>query len=153
MRPEWWERAVAAVIDGVLFAVPGFILQVVLIRLAFGDQTLMIAMAWLAILVSLAGYVVYKAWLESRPRQAAIGKMLLGLKVVTADGDRPSFRQSLVRTWPWWFLVLTGVEILLGLVAIAILIGTYLWTLVDGEGRGWHDRTAGCAVVTDTPTA
>ena len=111
----------------------------------------MIAMAWLAIVVSLAGYVLYKAWLESRPRQATLGKMLLGIKVVASDGERPDFRQGLLRTWPWWFLLFTGVEILLGLAAIAILIGTYVWTLLDKEGRGWHDRTAGCAVVTDAP--
>ena len=153
MRPEWWERAIAAVIDGAMFAVPGFLLQVVLIRVAFGDQALMIGMSWLAIALSLIGFVLYKSWMECRARQATVGKMLLGLKVVTAEGGRPTFRQGVLRTWPWWFLLLTGVEILFGLAAIAILIGTYLAGAVSRNGQGWHDLSGGCRVVADTPDA
>jgi uncharacterized RDD family membrane protein YckC len=152
VQPEWWERAVAAVIDGMMFAVPGFILQVVLIRVAFGNQTLMLGMAWLAIAASVLAFVLYKAWMESRRRQATLGKMLLGLKVVAADGGRPSFRQSVLRTWPWWFALLTGFEILLSLAALAVLLAAYLSALVAKDGRGWHDRAAGCRVVADGPT-
>lgn len=148
-RPEWWERAIAAVIDGVMFAVPGFILQVVLLRVAFGDQDLMLAMSWLAIALSVVAFVLYKAWMESRARQATVGKMLLGLKVETVDGARPSFRQALLRTWPWWFVLLTGVEILLSLAALVILIGAYLASLIPKDGRGWHDRSVQCVVVAD----
>ncbi|MEM9683693.1 MAG: RDD family protein [Pseudomonadota bacterium] len=149
VRPEWWERAVAAVIDGAMFAVPGFILQVVLIRVAFGDQNLMLAMSWLAIALSVVAFVLYKSWMESRPRQATVGKMLLGLKVVTADGTRPTFRQAVLRTWPWWFVLLTGVEILLSLAALVILIAAYLVSLLSRDGRGLHDRTVGCVVLAD----
>lgn len=148
--PEWWERAVAGVIDVAMFAVPGFLLQVVLIRLAFGDQTLMGVVAWLAIALTIGAFVLYKAWMESRPRQATVGKMLLGLKVVTADGGRPSFRQGVLRTWPWWFALLVGVEILLSLAAVAVLIAAYLASLLGRGGRGWHDKAAGCRVVVDT---
>lgn len=151
VQPEWWERAVAAVIDGVMFAVPGFILQVVLIRLAFGNQILMLGMAWLAIALSVVAFVLYKAWMESRSRQATLGKMLVGLKVTTVDGGRPGFWQSALRTWPWWFALLTGFEILFSLLALLILIAAYLAALISKNGQGWHDRTAGCLVVPDAP--
>lgn len=151
VRPEWWERAIASVIDGIMFAVPGFILQVVLIRLAFGNQELMVAMAWLGIALGVGTFVLYKAFMESRARQATFGKMLVGLKVVAAaDGGRPSFRQGFLRTWPWWFTLLAGFQILLSLGALAILVGAYAAALISKDNRGWHDRTAGCAVIADT---
>jgi uncharacterized RDD family membrane protein YckC len=52
-------------------------------------------MAYIAVLS--IGAWLYAAFSESSPRQATIGKRLMGLRVVTADGGRVSFGQATVR--------------------------------------------------------
>lgn len=49
------------------------------------------------ILVLAVGAWLYAAFAESSPRRATIGKRLMGLRVVTADGGRVSFGQATVR--------------------------------------------------------
>lgn len=49
------------------------------------------------ILVLTIGGWLYSAFAESSPRRATIGKRLMGLQVVTADGGRVSFGQATVR--------------------------------------------------------
>jgi len=57
-----------------------------------------------------------------------IGKRLLGLRVVGADREPPSFRQAAIR----WFAEIGFAPIGLGL----------LWVLWQAEKRGWHDFAA-----------
>ncbi len=65
---------------------------------------------------------------------ATIGKWLLGLRVVSPDGSRISIARALVR--------LVGYV----LSAVAVYVG-YLWVLVDGKRRAWHDMLAQTRVV------
>jgi uncharacterized RDD family membrane protein YckC len=57
-----------------------------------------------------------------------IGKRLLGLRVVGADRQPPSFRQAAIR----WFAAVGFAPIGLG----------FLWVLWQAEKRGWHDFAA-----------
>ena len=49
------------------------------------------------ILVLAIGGWLYCAFAESSPRRATLGKRVMGLQVVTADGGRVSFGQATVR--------------------------------------------------------
>lgn len=65
-----------------------------------------------------------------------IGKWLMGLKVVGADGYPPTIGRSLVR--------LIGY----GLSALALWVG-YVWVIIDDERQAWHDHLAKTWVVYD----
>lgn len=67
---------------------------------------------------------------------ATIGKWLLGLRVVGADGAPPTVLRSAIR--------FVGYAV----SAIVFFLG-YLWVLVDDERRAWHDDMAGTWVIYD----
>ncbi len=67
---------------------------------------------------------------------ATVGKWILGLRVVRADGYPPTFLRSLIRFIGYF------------LSAIVFFLG-FLWVLVDEEHRAWHDDLAGTWVVYD----
>lgn len=67
---------------------------------------------------------------------ATVGKSLLGLRVVGADGFPPSIGRSIIRFIGY------------GLSAIVFFLG-FIWILFDNEHRGWHDELAGTWVIYD----
>ncbi len=67
---------------------------------------------------------------------ATIGKGLLGLRVVRADGYPPTIGRSFIRFIGY------------GLSAIVFFLG-YIWVLFDNEHRAWHDDLAGTWVIYD----
>lgn len=67
---------------------------------------------------------------------ATIGKWLLGLRVVRADGYPPTIGRSAIRFIGY------------GLSAIVFFLG-YIWVLFDEDRRAWHDDLAGTWVVYD----
>ncbi|MFW5708884.1 MAG: RDD family protein [Chloroflexota bacterium] len=62
------------------------------------------------------------------------GKMLMGLRITTANGSTLSFRRAVIR----FFLMV--------LIAGLVMIG-YAWVLIDRRRRGWHDILARTTVV------
>ena len=67
---------------------------------------------------------------------ATVGKWLIGLRIVGADGSPPTIGRSLIRFIGY------------GLSAIVFFLG-YIWVLFDDERRAWHDELAGTWVVYD----
>jgi uncharacterized RDD family membrane protein YckC len=67
---------------------------------------------------------------------ATIGKWLLGLRVVRADGYPPTIGRSAIRFIGY------------GLSAIVFFLG-YIWVLFDEDRRAWHDDLAGTWVIYD----
>jgi uncharacterized RDD family membrane protein YckC len=65
-----------------------------------------------------------------------IGKWLMGLKVVGANGRPPTIGRSLIRVIGY------------GLSAILFWAG-YLWVIIDDERQAWHDHMARTWVVYD----
>lgn len=63
-----------------------------------------------------------------------VGKAVLGLRVVTRDGQRLSLGRSLLRVAGY---VLSAIVFYLG----------FLWAIVDARQRAWHDHLAGTYVV------
>jgi uncharacterized RDD family membrane protein YckC len=65
-----------------------------------------------------------------------VGKWIMGLKVIGANGQPPTIRRSIIR--------LIGY----GLSAIAFWVG-YAWVIIDDERQAWHDHMAKTWVVYD----
>jgi uncharacterized RDD family membrane protein YckC len=70
-------------------------------------------------------------------RQATLGKMMLGVRIVAADSFQPlSRRQEIIRYFGYF------------LSALPVGAG-FFWILFDPKSRGWHDRLAGSVVIHD----
>jgi uncharacterized RDD family membrane protein YckC len=83
------------------------------------------------------GYLVwllYYALLESSPRQATLGKMVLSIKVTDMDGQRNSFWRAIARN-------------LAKLISGAILMIGYLLAAFTRRKQALHDMIADCLVV------
>ncbi len=101
----FWRRTWAGTIDVALEAtvalVVTYAVDKVLGRIgqALGYERWMSKMAagFAYILVLSIGAWLYCAFSESSPRQATIGKRIMGLRVVNADGSRISFGEATVR--------------------------------------------------------
>lgn len=63
------------------------------------------------------------------------GMMVLGLRVVAADGGAPGARRSVVRALGYW-------------ISAILLIG-FIWIAIDRQRQGFHDKLAGTYVVYD----
>ena len=67
----------------------------------------------------------------------SIGKRVMGLKVALPNGQRCTFKASLIRNVLW---VIPGVNLLMGLTGVSYLFR-------DSRGRHWGDRLADTRVV------
>ncbi|GBC81287.1 hypothetical protein HRbin10_00394 [bacterium HR10] len=70
-------------------------------------------------------------------RGQSVGMALVGIQIVRADGRPLSWGRSLLRHTLGY-----------GLAALPLGLG-FLWMLMDGQGRGWHDLLSGTRVVTE----
>ena len=106
--PEYagfWLRVWAGALDLVLEAggalVLTFAIDFVLRRfgrlLGISPFVSKVATGMAFILILAVGSWLYSAFMESSPWRATVGKRILGLQVVTADGDRIGFGQATVR--------------------------------------------------------
>ena len=101
----FWRRAAAGTIDVALEAtgalVVTFVIDFVLARaggmLGYERSISKFAAGMAYILVLTIGGWLYRAFAESSQHGATLGKRIMGLKVVTADGGKVSFGQATVR--------------------------------------------------------
>ena len=165
--PSVWRRILAYLVDyGLLFGVL-IALQLLLYRVGRGFpydwlETSMQIELWVWSSISFPAWL-YFALSESSPRQATLGKRLLGLRVTDLQGDRIGFGRALLRTviklLPW---ELTHLSLMLpvpmwwdpqptlrpGIVLVYVLLGTYLVTLFLNQRRqSVHDLVARTVVV------
>lgn len=153
--PQWWERLVAAVIDGVIFGVVYFILESIFRSIAVsmivsGSVFMGQIMMALSVLIYVALIVGYKAFFEGGQWQATPGKMVFGLKVVSEGGGKPDMRSVIMRTWPWWLYVVVALAWLISLtlagtlyfVILVVTIVVAASFFMAPVGRCLHDQTA-----------
>lgn len=128
----FWRRLAAYLIDGLIVGAASLVL-VVLLHLALGEMG-----SAFANVLSFVGTVAYFAYLESSEWQATVGKRVLGMRVVDADGYR-----------------LSGLHALGRYVSAAVnwlLLGFgYLVVAFHPEKRGLHDLIAQTRVVLEDP--
>jgi len=127
---------VDAIILNVVLIVPSFaggFLAAVLGRF-LGSDTAALAVFAVSWSVGLAVPLAYVLFFWTKKEGATPGKMALGIRVVSADGEPLTKGQSFVRY--------------LGYIPSGLVFGLgYLWMLWDTEKRCWHDRMANTRVV------
>ena len=136
----FWIRVVAYIVDGILlnivFGVLGVVMGVSLMPTSFSDMDSVDAFASMGQLqlVSLVVTWLYFALMESSARGATVGKMLVGLRVVTDQGNRLSFLHA------------TGRFFAKFISAFILCIGFIMVAFTDRK-RGLHDIIASTLVV------
>ena len=93
------------------------------------DTLAVIGTAVLSIGVSIGYPVLFWTLTGQTP-----GKMLMGLRVVTTDGDYLSLGKSILRYFGYF------------IAALPLYLG-FFWILVDDRRQGWQDKIAGTCVV------
>src|SRR5688500_7034650 len=121
-RASFGRRLVAAIVDGVIRAIPYLILWAIV-----GQE--------LAYALSLVIDIAYFTYLEGGPTGQTFGKKALDIRVIDfATGGPIGYGRGFIR---WLGRLLS---------AVACLIG-YLWLLWDKEKQAWHDKLANAVVV------
>jgi uncharacterized RDD family membrane protein YckC len=128
----FWIRFVAYLIDGILLSIVFGV-----VGSAFGIN--IFAPDWehydpTSNLISLVIGLLYFALLESSERGATVGKMAMGLRVVTSDGQRLSFMNAVGR---YFAKALSALIFCIGFIMIAF----------TERKRGLHDIIAGTLVI------
>ncbi len=121
MYAGFWKRFAAYLIDAVIIGIAGAIF-----RAAAGDAiggTLTTVIGW-----------VYFAVMESSEKQATLGKMALGIRVVDVDGNKISFARA------------TGRYFSKIISALILMIG-YIMAAFTAKKQALHDMIAGTLVV------
>lgn len=118
-------RFVALILDSIILSVAGGIIGAIFM-ISDGE----LGSTLLSFVIGLA----YKAGLEGSSKQATLGKMVLGIKVIGPDGGRISYGRALGRYFANF------------LSAITLGIG-YLMAAFTKEKRALHDFVAGTYVV------
>lgn len=130
----FWKRFGAAIIDGFILIVVGFIIGA-LIGLAhgFSTETSEHAGAWGNIIGIVVGWL-YFATMESSSKQGTLGKMALGIKVTDLSGNAISFGRATARHFS-------------KVISTILLLVGYLMIAFTARKQGLHDTIAGCLVV------
>jgi uncharacterized RDD family membrane protein YckC len=128
----FWIRLVAYIIDAILLSIAGGVVAAL-----FGVS--LMETDWERLnptlnLVSVAIAWLYFALLESSERGATVGKMAMGLRVVTSDGQRLSFMHA---TGRYFAKILSAIILCIGFIMIAF----------TDKKRGLHDMIAGTLVI------
>ena len=139
-------RLGALIIDGIIIQIVNFVLGFVVgLAVGFGgavgggesngSSPVSFAVSILLLLLQLGialGYYIYFIGAKGQ----TLGKMALGIKVVTVDGQQvPGYVKAFLREFVGKFL--SGIVIGLG----------YLWMLWDKKKQTWHDKIAGTVVI------
>ena len=145
---EWWRRAVAAVIDGLVVAGITLLVLSVLGLGVFADGEVGVFDVILTLFVGSALFAffafIYAPLIMSRTNGQTPGKMITGCRVVRADGRPVDFLWAAARE-----VLVKG--LLFGIAGsitggIANLVD-WLWPFVDGENRALHDFLVDSRVV------
>jgi uncharacterized RDD family membrane protein YckC len=130
-------RLLTALYDGLIIAVAGFflilVLGMLLVMLGLMDTGESQGFSILASISLVALSIIYyvTSWTASGQ---TLGKMIGGIKVISANGSPVSLGQALLRY--------------LGYVVSAAVISVgFLWVAFDGKRQGWHDKIARTYIV------
>jgi uncharacterized RDD family membrane protein YckC len=128
----FWIRLVAYIIDAILLTIVGGVVASIL-GFSMFESDLEHYDPEVNLISFLIGWL-YFALLESSERGATVGKMAMGLRVVTSDGQRLSFMNA---TGRYFAKILSAIILLIGFIMIAF----------TERKRGLHDMIAGTLVI------
>jgi uncharacterized RDD family membrane protein YckC len=134
---EWnyagfWIRFLAYFIDSILMGIVNIVILYAVVgidTLADPEEGALMSNA-LTILIPL----LYFTLMQSSSKQATLGKMAVGIKVVNADGETISFLQAIGRY-------------LSKIPSALILLGGFIWAGFDSKKQALHDKMAGTYVL------
>ncbi len=135
----FWRRCAAYVVDSIILSIGMFIvlgvLGVATTALISGDHAGMAGLvAFLGYVILIVGVWLYFAKLESGPKQATIGKRVMGIKVTDDKGQRIGFGRA---TGRFFGKIISGMIMYIG----------YLMAGFTSRKQALHDMMAGCCVV------
>ena len=122
----FWLRFLALVIDSLIFVLAGVILGFFVGKITGSAKILDIPLfiaSWL-----------YYALMESSPRQATIGKMVLGISVTNLSGNRISFGRA---TGRYFAKIISGIILSIG----------YIMAAFTAKKQALHDIIASTVVI------
>ena len=167
MKQLIWRRVAAYLVDYAILFTALISVQAGIVALGRGFPYRLLQWGWqielwVLLSISLPSWL-YFSLTESSARQATLGKRLLGLQVMTVNGERLTFWQALLRTLikliPWEFTHLTllvptplwwdaSPTLRPGLAIVYILLGAYLVTmLLNPRRQSIHDLIVRSVVV------
>lgn len=137
----FWIRFIAYLIDQLIL----YIAFIVLLTLFTGDPFYQSRIDpfelgrdyWIITSSNLILSVMYYAGMESSPKQATIGKMLMGLKVVGREGQQISLLNAFGR---YFAKILSALPLLIGFVMAGF----------DSKKQALHDKLAETYVVVES---
>ncbi len=133
---SYGKRVGAFVIDSVLCYVLIFFLAGIGAAFLAGGSS---SGGGLFLLAALAASWLYFLWPTAGSGQT-LGKKMLKIKVVDANGYAPGWGRSFMR-----YVIGFGLEYLLMYMVIGLL--GWLWPLWDGNKQAWHDKIGGTFVI------
>lgn len=142
MGTHWLLRIVAAIIDGIPFAIIGWLIWWVLVWNAGAPLAGALGPLSWAVYVLLWPlfygllWVIYSVLLESSTSAATLGKRVMGLKVQMLDGSKATTNKVLTRNLSKIFWIIFVIDFLIGIAT----------TGPDPRQR-YFDRIAGTTVV------
>jgi uncharacterized RDD family membrane protein YckC len=116
----FWIRFAAAIIDYVIIVFISFVLS----HIAIG----LVAAFWPLL------FFLYH-WLFIGLKGQTPGKMVVGIKVVKAEGSMPGLGDAALR------------EVLGKIISRLVIYLGFLWIIWDRQKQGWHDKIASTHVV------
>ena len=138
---SWGSRAIAQIVDGIIISIGAVVLFAILAALGLtvdtdGGAAAFIVTAFFAVLAFSIVALLYAPILMSRTNGQTLGRMVVNIRVIRADGGPMTF----------WFAVLREIvvkSLLVGVVSsftfgLAWLLDI-LWPLWDEENRALHD--------------
>jgi uncharacterized RDD family membrane protein YckC len=144
---EWWQRAVALIIDWAIVGIPGLIF-IVIVRSAtktttptfFGTiTTYNVGLEYLSIFIVYAIYGAYYIYFNGSEKGQTPGKMAMGIATKDESGQQPiGYGRAAGRF---------GIVFACGVVCGIALLVDYLWPLWDPRRQAWHDKVAHSLVV------
>lgn len=146
---EWWQRAVAAIIDWAIFAIPTWIIVYVILLSAlttthytggFAYQTRSTGLLYLFDFIAFAAYLTYYTLLNGGEKGQTVGKMVLG--IATRDADRGQGPIGYGRAAGRY-----GILFLLAIPCGIPLLIDYLSPLWDPRRQAWHDKAVRSLVI------
>jgi len=146
---EWWQRAVALIIDDVIVGIPTFIVLRIIVAIGTTTTTDQLGFQYRSTsgAALLFGYVVvfavwfgYFVFFTGRGEGQTPGKMAMGIGVRIEGGAAGAigFGKAAGRY---------GMIFVMGIIPIVLLID-YLSPLWDPRRQAWHDKVAKTSVVT-----
>ncbi|HYC43908.1 MAG TPA: RDD family protein [Burkholderiales bacterium] len=130
MYAGFWNRFAAALLDLLVLLLPVIVVPVV-VALITGPKSNATAIADVSML---ALVWLYFAGMECSPKQATLGKIAFGIRVVDLDGNRIGFVRASAR-------------LLAKLLSAATLGIGFLMAGLTSRKQALHDKIAGCVVV------